>query len=231
MNPKIADFSKTLLIVATALMLSACPNPFIKQHGYLPPDGLEIWEDGTRVNLPDNAPSISQPYRPPPRGLAAVMGQSSRELGYSPHEGIDILEIPGYPVLAAAAGKVIESYYEPAYGNHVLLDHGQDSDGSYVQSQYYHLDSRRVDVGESVVRGQQIGALGSKGLLAGLLPHLHFEILVSTKKDTANYSTLDPHNFWADGRGQITCFDRDKAYPTKPFRIIYPVPCKGIPWR
>ena len=108
--------------------------------------------------------------------------------------------------------------------------YGQDEQGNYVRTQYYHLDTRKVLVGEYLLRGQQLGTLGSSGLLAAYLPHLHFEVLTSKVKNASNYLTIDPHFYWVEGPGRVTCFRNDRVWVKKPFKITYPVPCKDSPW-
>ena len=89
------------------------------------------------------------------------------------HRGIDFAARRGTPVLAPAAGKVVEStaLYEgqAKYGQVLLIDHG---DG--LRSMYAHLDRRSVRVGDTVAAGQQIGLSGATGRVTG--PHLHLEV-------------------------------------------------------
>ena len=81
----------------------------------------------------------------------------------------------GAPVYAIAHGRVLEADYNPkSWGNLVLLEHAL-SDGTQVWSQYAHLQQLMVTVGQKVVRGQQIGAIG-KGANNIYVAHLHFEI-------------------------------------------------------
>lgn len=55
------------------------------------------------------------------------------------------------------------------YGNLVVIDHGN----GFV-TYYAHLYGFYVDMGQSVQRGDAIGARGDTGRSTG--PHLHFEI-------------------------------------------------------
>ena len=58
-------------------------------------------------------------------------------------------------------------------GNSVVLEHFPG-----IYSLYYHMDSLNVEEGQPLVQGDQIGELGSTGLVTG--PHLHWELRVNT---------------------------------------------------
>jgi hypothetical protein len=86
----------------------------------------------------------------------------------APHSGMDIAVPTGTPVLAPAAGVV--TFVAPDLyltGGTVLLDHGHG-----VSSNFLHLSRIDVHVGDSVVQGQVIGAVGATGRASG--PHLHW---------------------------------------------------------
>ncbi|AYV30390.1 peptidoglycan DD-metalloendopeptidase family protein [Streptomyces sp. CJ_13] len=84
------------------------------------------------------------------------------------HTGIDFHAASGTTVHAVGAGTVVESGNGGAYGNNVVIKH---NDGTYTQ--YGHMSSLGVSVGQQVTAGQQIGLSGSTGNSSG--PHLHFE--------------------------------------------------------
>ncbi|MFH8519030.1 M23 family metallopeptidase [Streptomyces gelaticus] len=97
------------------------------------------------------------------------------------HSGIDFHAAPGSSVVAVGAGTVVEAGWGGAYGNNIVL---RMTDGTYTQ--YGHLSSIGVSVGQSVGAGQQIGLSGSTGNSTG--PHLHFEA-----RTTPSYgSDMDP---------------------------------------
>lgn len=89
----------------------------------------------------------------------------------SKHKGLDIAVPKGTKVRASLDGKVTISQYDATYGHYIVITH---SDG--IKTLYAHLDSRFVNVGDEVERGQEIAASGSTGNSTG--PHLHFEILM-----------------------------------------------------
>ncbi|MDA3911111.1 MAG: M23 family metallopeptidase [Bacteroidales bacterium] len=90
------------------------------------------------------------------------------------HKGVDHTASFGTPVYASGDG-VIEfaDYRSNGYGKYVIIDHGVDG----LSSLYAHLQKITVKEGEHVVRGQQIGNVGSTGLSLG--PHLHYEVHVN----------------------------------------------------
>ncbi|MBO8201264.1 M23 family metallopeptidase [Streptomyces smyrnaeus] len=88
------------------------------------------------------------------------------------HTGIDFHAGMNTPVRSVAAGEVVEAGNGGAYGNNIVIKH---KDGTYTQ--YGHLNSIGVSVGQQVKAGQQIGLSGSTGNSSG--PHLHFEARTS----------------------------------------------------
>ncbi|MFD8260693.1 M23 family metallopeptidase [Streptomyces griseoluteus] len=95
--------------------------------------------------------------------------QSSSSLWSSgSHTGIDFHAASGTAVHAAGAGTVVSTGWGGAYGNEIVI---RMADGMYTQ--YGHLSSIGVSVGQRVVPGQQIALSGATGNVTG--PHLHFE--------------------------------------------------------
>ncbi|MEU7552293.1 M23 family metallopeptidase [Streptomyces sp. NPDC044571] len=97
------------------------------------------------------------------------------------HTGIDFHAASGTSVHAVGFGTVVEAGWGGAYGNNVVIKH---NDGTYTQ--YGHMSSLSVSVGEQVTPGQQIGLSGSTGNSSG--PHLHFEARTGAKYG----SDIDP---------------------------------------
>jgi murein DD-endopeptidase MepM/ murein hydrolase activator NlpD len=87
------------------------------------------------------------------------------------HTGVDMAAPAGTEVVAAADGTVVHAGWYSGYGRLVVLDHG-----NRYETYYGHLS--RVDVleGQSIHRGERIGAVGSSGRSTG--PHLHYEVRV-----------------------------------------------------
>ncbi|MEU0968880.1 M23 family metallopeptidase [Streptomyces sp. NPDC005917] len=97
------------------------------------------------------------------------------------HTGIDFHAASGTVVHAVGTGTVVSTGWGGAYGNQIVI---KMADGMYTQ--YGHLSSIGVSVGQKVTPGQQIGLSGATGNVTG--PHLHFEA-----RTTPEYgSDVDP---------------------------------------
>lgn len=83
------------------------------------------------------------------------------------HAGIDIAAPRNADVLSTNTGKVMLAMPLIITGNSIVIDHGEG-----LFSVYFHLDKMFVEEGDTVERGQLIGAVGSTGFSTG--PHLHF---------------------------------------------------------
>jgi murein DD-endopeptidase MepM/ murein hydrolase activator NlpD len=88
-----------------------------------------------------------------------------------PHTGIDIVAPAGSPVVATARGEIAFVGEQGEYGLMIDIDHGY----GHV-TRYAHLSRARVRIGQAVMRGDTIGAVGRSGLAVG--PHLHYEVLI-----------------------------------------------------
>ena len=108
-------------------------------------------------------------------GWPATCSSVSSPFGYrwgTLHDAIDIAGCGyGSNIFAAKDGIVVQSSYKYDNGEFVTIDHGN---GYY--SLYAHMvsGSRRVKVGDYVVKGQVIGSMGRTGAATGV--HLHYAI-------------------------------------------------------
>lgn len=102
------------------------------------------------------------------------------------HAGIDFTAPRKTVIIATGNGKVIRvERRKNGYGNSVLVDHGY----GYV-TLYAHMYSIDVKVGEEVVKGQEIGKVGSTG--TSTAPHLHYEVRLNGK-------AINPIDYCLDG--------------------------------
>jgi Peptidase family M23 len=128
---------------------------------------------------------------------------------YDEHPGYDYRAAFGTPVKAAAAGTVVNNGGQRCIltnisgtcndWGYVGIDHGN----GYI-SQYGHLSTISVTVGQVVAQGQQIGLSGHTAPVA-LADHLHFEMLKLIPGRTANYgiplnyAVVDPYGWVGSG--------------------------------
>lgn len=97
------------------------------------------------------------------------------------HKAIDICGPEGTPIYAGEAGVVTEAGYMGSYGNYVTISHGNG-----YSTLYAHCSALFVSVGQKVVRGEHIAAMGSTGNSTG--SHVHFEVRVNGARiDPAPY--------------------------------------------
>ncbi|MGG3891152.1 M23 family metallopeptidase [Metabacillus fastidiosus] len=97
--------------------------------------------------------------------ISNIMGQNFGKL----HKGVDIVKPSNYMVKAADNGTVLFAGNDGGYGNKVVIDHNNG-----LKTVYGHLNSIAVSAGETVIKGQKIGVMGSTGQAADV--HLHFEV-------------------------------------------------------
>jgi murein DD-endopeptidase MepM/ murein hydrolase activator NlpD len=88
------------------------------------------------------------------------------------HRGVDYAAPTGTPAMTVGDGVVIFAGRQSGYGNVVEIRHGNDHSTLYA-----HLSRINVRNGQTVSKGDVIGAVGSTGWSTG--PHLHFEFRVN----------------------------------------------------
>lgn len=97
------------------------------------------------------------------------------------HKGMDFAAGTGTPIYAAASGTVTSASYSGNAGNLIVINHGNG-----LQTYYMHCNSMYVSAGQTVSKGQNIGAVGSTGNSSG--PHLHFQVMLNgTPTNPRNY--------------------------------------------
>jgi peptide-methionine (S)-S-oxide reductase len=134
----------------------------------------------------------------PVRGVTlAALHDTYDELrgGTRPHEALDILAPRGTPVLSATNGRVLKLFNSKPGG---LMVYATDSTEHFILM-YGHLDAYAPGLadGQRLVRGQQIGIVGTTGNAPVNTPHLHFAIARSA----------DVHEWW-------------KGVPVNPYPLL-----------
>ncbi|MDP3950873.1 VCBS repeat domain-containing M23 family metallopeptidase [Microbacterium sp.] len=118
---------------------------------------------------PASAATDGQMVYPASGTIQSKVGDGCRS-DYRKHDGIDISGQGGTPILAAYDGVIKTRAWSNGYGYYVDIQHA----AGYV-TRYAHMVAQgSVAPGASVVRGQQIGIVGSTGNSTGA--HLHFEV-------------------------------------------------------
>jgi murein DD-endopeptidase MepM/ murein hydrolase activator NlpD len=107
--------------------------------------------------------------------------------GYrSLHDGVDFGAACGTPIRAAADGVVISEYFQSAWGNRIIIDHGLHK-GVGLSTISNHLSGYAVPTGAKVERGQVVGYVGTTGWSTGC--HLHYTV-------NQNGVPVDPMNWF-----------------------------------
>ena len=99
-------------------------------------------------------------------GSKRILNGESRQ----PHFGIDIAAPVGWPVISPAGGIVTLAENDLYFsGGTLIIDHGHG-----ISSSFLHLSKLKVNVGQHVKKGQEIGSIGATGRVTG--PHLDWRI-------------------------------------------------------
>ena len=91
--------------------------------------------------------------------------------------------LPHGAIRAAASGRVLERYYNSAYGNRLIINHGVRGGRSVVTTYNHMIRPALKDPGTRVNRGEIIGYSGTTGMSTGC--HLHWMAI-------ANGQTINP---------------------------------------
>ena len=109
--------------------------------------------------------NISSHYGPRP---------SPGGIGSTDHKGLDIAFPMGTKIYACEKGTVVSAGYNNGLGLCVIISHGNN-----LQTVYGHMSKIDVKSGQKVMRGQNIGEVGSTGNSTG--PHLHLGVKLNGK--------------------------------------------------
>lgn len=185
--------------VAESVEVEVAPKVYAEQHLKVAPGKVDLSKkdlaryERERAHLASVLRTFSEA---PPATLALqapVQGTRSSSFGLrrffngrarSPHNGLDFAAAAGTPVVAAGAGRVIDTgdYFFP--GKTVIVDHGQG-----LLTLYSHLSEIEARIDERMPAGHPIGKVGATGRATGA--HLHFSVYL-------NATAVDPALFLPD---------------------------------
>jgi len=134
------------------------------------------------------------------------------------HNGVDMVDRAGTPIVAPEAGEVTEARQSTApgggFGWYVKL---KGAKGEHI---FAHMisNSFRVKKGDKVAQGQQLGLMGTTGASTGV--HLHWEVRVNGRLvDPMTLVPVTPKDFraWTQNRmdGTAKAFIRHAALGAK----------------
>lgn len=100
---------------------------------------------------------------------------------------------PGKPIPAVGAGVIELNAVYFGYGNAVIINHGELSDGNTYRTLYGHMVAPGpLPVGTAVTKGTVIGNVGNTGQSFG--EHLHLE---TWRNGNSTQAAFDPMEFFA----------------------------------
>ncbi len=136
--------------------------------GYYHPDGTSVQK--IFLKNPVAFRYISSGFTTGPRYIDAFSAYTSS------HRAIDYAAALGSPVRSVGDGQVVYAGWNSSgYGNMVSIRHNET-----FTTNYAHLSKIYVRVGQHVLQGDTIGAVGSTGYSTG--PHLHYEMVKNGTK-------------------------------------------------
>jgi len=110
------------------------------------------------------------------------------------HKGIDLVKSHKAPIYAFVSGKIIHAKMgvsNSGFGDYGIVVAVLDKYGALHV--YAHLDSASVAVGDTVVKGQEVGRQGTTGMSTG--SHLHYEVRKESTTRFGYGSHVNPTNY------------------------------------
>ena len=166
----IARARSSALVFALVSGLVAGPSPAVADPGR-----PFIWPTAGRVTQPFGCTGF---FAEPPRGNCAHF-----------HTGIDIANLRGTPILAAASGVIVIIGFDPWWPDRdwlLEIDHGNG-----LKTLYAHMRARPlpgIHRGAQVTQGQVIGYMSDTGMATGV--HLHWGVYLNGEPvDPTQYVT------------------------------------------
>jgi murein DD-endopeptidase MepM/ murein hydrolase activator NlpD len=143
------------------------------------------------------------------------------------HHGIDFRGEAGTEVISATYGTVVRTNYSecPGYSITVKTDFSArdgDVEGP-VYAIYVHTQALAgLQIAQKLRPGDPIGKIIPLRNTScyGSATHTHYELRV--RNQAVHY--IDPHAFWTDGPGKVTCFTPGMEVP--PGKTVAPLRCE-----
>ena len=123
---------------------------------------------GCAGSRPEAAATVPSGW-PLPGDVGVVSSSFGAPRGRSAHQGVDFRAPRGTKVIATADGVVTFAGRSGDYGRMVVVDHGNG-----WETRYAHLHRIKVEKGDRVRRGRELGTVGHSGNAGG--SHLHYEV-------------------------------------------------------
>ncbi|NYF11118.1 murein DD-endopeptidase MepM/ murein hydrolase activator NlpD [Leifsonia sp. AK011] len=182
----VAALGATMSLPAIALVEQEVVEPQLASALAGPPqrvtspqyDVAPLGRDGYTVEMPKPIEPVVVSVTPITGLLSTWPCSAQVNDGFGPrgegmHNGIDIMCSNGTPLVASAAGVVVEVELGGSWGQYIKIDHGGG-----IATLYSHLieGSPTVAVGQVVAAGEGIGLVGASGNAS--VAHCHFEVWV-----------------------------------------------------
>lgn len=128
-------------------------------------------------------------------------------------------------IIVAAAAGTVDYVASSANQERIIIYHGRDENGLHVRTEYWYHQAIFAKEGETVTRGQQIGIVGGQKR-----QFLYFRVVKAPENLYGSSSVWipeNPHDYWLDGSGKITCFDPGTVYSQKSsMKLTWPLKCR-----
>jgi murein DD-endopeptidase MepM/ murein hydrolase activator NlpD len=155
-----AGLACILLLVSLLFSLDNLQTPPTDQNGAVV---------GSAV--PTRAPDSSALMVFPVKGKYIILAYFGEKTDEGISNGLYIAAVGGTPIIAVDEGVVVSAgWLDDQVGNAIVISHPNG-----LSTRYHHLASVHVKAGEQVIRGQEIGIIGTTGASVGI--HLTFQVL------------------------------------------------------
>jgi murein DD-endopeptidase MepM/ murein hydrolase activator NlpD len=138
------------------------------------------------------------------------------------HNGIDFGGKSGSEAISATYGTVVRRNFDECSGDGLTVKTDFSVGGEAVYVRYAHVEGYpHVQRGLRLKPGDPIGTLIPlrRTPCHGSREHVHYELRINA--DPKRH--INPHDYWADGPGKVTCFKEGVEVP--PGKAVVPRRC------